>query len=94
MQTVLGKQSGIAIFPYDGMSRVRFAGQGVCSPTLSRKHPTPRRRICYAVVTGVRSPKNSIPQVSQLVNKKSPATAYPWRDCAFYISNGSMLKTG
>ena len=37
------------LFPYDGMIRVRFAGQGVTSPNLSRKHPTPRRRICFAV---------------------------------------------
>ena len=28
-------------FPYDGMIRVRFAGQGVTSLNLSRKHPTP-----------------------------------------------------
>lgn len=57
------------IFPYDGVSRIRFAGQGVCSPNLSRKHPTPRRRFLYAVMF-------SIPAEKQFV--KYPAV---WYNC-------------
>ena len=37
------------LFPYDGMIRVRFAGQGVTSPNLSRNRPAPRRVICSAI---------------------------------------------
>lgn len=62
MQPVLGKQSGknAPIFPYDGMNRIRSAGQGVCSPNLSRKHPTPRRKVLFAVEYSITTAKGFV----------------------------------
>lgn len=37
------------IFPYDGMIRIRLAGQSAYSLNLSRKHPTPRRQVASAI---------------------------------------------
>lgn len=39
----------ICIFPYDGITRIRFAGEGSTSPNLSRNRPAPRRVICSAI---------------------------------------------
>lgn len=78
LQTVLGKQCGRPL-SYDGMIRVRFAGQGVTSPNLSRKHPTPRRRICFAV-NSVYPKRNHLSSIEKHAIIASELRIFPeWR---------------
>lgn len=65
MLILLWESRAESFFSYDGTDRIRFTGQGVASPNLSRKHRHPEEGYTYAV-------GNIVAQKKAFVKRQKP----------------------